>query len=158
MDAPLSALAAQLQQESAYNPDAVSWVGARGLAQMMPTTAAGLARQYPELAPAREFDPRWALLAQSVLMRDLYRASLPAASYCQAYAMATASYNQGPGWTKRQRAAARDPDRYFDSAELVNPGKSPANYRETFNYVRRILLTLEPIYVAAGFGRGACSR
>ena len=158
MDAPLSALAAQLQQESAYNPEAVSWVGARGLAQMMPATAAGLARQYPELAPVREFDPRWALLAQSRLMHDLYRASFPAASNCQAYAFATASYNQGPGWTKRQRAAAVDSARYFDSAELVNPGKTAANYRETHRYVRRILLTLEPKYVQAGFGPGACTR
>lgn len=158
MDAPLSALAAQLQQESAYNPEAVSWVGARGLAQMMPATAAGLARQYPELAPVREFDPRWALLAQSTLMRDLYRSSFPAASNCQAYAFATASYNQGPGWTKRQRAGAIDSARYFESAELINPGKSPANYRETYRYVRRILLTLEPLYVAEGFGPGACTR
>ena len=158
MDAPVSALAGQLEQESAYKPDAVSWVGARGLAQMMPATAAGLARQYPDLQPVREFDPRWALLAQSRLMRDLYRASFPAASNCQAFAFATASYNQGPGWTKRQRAAAVDPSRYFDSAELVNPGKTAANYRETHRYVRRILLTLEPKYVQAGFGPGACTR
>ena len=158
MDAPVSALAGQLEQESAYKPDAVSWVGARGLAQMMPATAAGLARQYADLHPVREFDPRWALLAQSRLMHDLYRASFPAASNCQAYAFATASYNQGPGWTKRQRAAAVDPARYFDSAELVNPGKTAANYRETHRYVRRILLTLEPLYVEAGFGPGACTR
>ena len=39
LDAPIAALAAQVHQESAWRPEAVSRVGARGLAQFMPATA-----------------------------------------------------------------------------------------------------------------------
>lgn len=39
LDAPIAALAAQVHQESAWRPEAVSHVGARGLAQFMPATA-----------------------------------------------------------------------------------------------------------------------
>ena len=38
LDAPVAALAAQVHQESGWRPDAVSRVGARGLAQFMPAT------------------------------------------------------------------------------------------------------------------------
>jgi len=39
LDAPVAAFAAQLQQESGWQADAVSRVGARGMAQFMPSTA-----------------------------------------------------------------------------------------------------------------------
>ena len=38
LDAPVAAFAAQVHQESGWNPQAVSRVGARGLAQFMPAT------------------------------------------------------------------------------------------------------------------------
>ncbi|MFZ6687524.1 transglycosylase SLT domain-containing protein [Undibacterium sp. SXout11W] len=39
LDAPVPAFAAQLHQESGWNPGAVSTVGAKGMAQFMPATA-----------------------------------------------------------------------------------------------------------------------
>lgn len=78
-------LGAQLWQESRFNPRAVSPVGAAGIAQFMPGTAA----QYG-LTPAERFDPAKAIDAQAHLMHDLLRqfGSVP---------LALAAYNAGPG-------------------------------------------------------------
>jgi hypothetical protein len=80
-------LAAQLHQESGFNPAAVSGAGARGIAQFMP----GTARTYGLRNP---FDPAAAIDAQAHLMRDLLRrfGSVP---------LALAAYNAG-----EQRVAA----------------------------------------------------
>jgi Transglycosylase SLT domain/D-alanyl-D-alanine carboxypeptidase len=76
-------LAAQLHQESGFNPAAVSPAGARGIAQFMP----GTARSYGLRNP---FDPRQAIDAQAHMMRDLLRqfGSVP---------LALAAYNAGGG-------------------------------------------------------------
>ncbi len=76
-------LAAQLQQESDFNPRSVSSAGAQGIAQFMP----GTARSYGLADP---FDAAAAINAQAHLMHDLLRrfASVP---------LALAAYNAGPG-------------------------------------------------------------
>lgn len=78
-------LGAQLWQESRFNPRAVSPVGAAGIAQFMPATAA-----HYGLSPAERFDPAKAIDAQAHLMHDLLRqfGSVP---------LALAAYNAGPG-------------------------------------------------------------
>jgi soluble lytic murein transglycosylase-like protein len=75
-------LAAQLYAESGFNPFAESPAGAQGIAQFMPTTAAGLGLANP-------FDADQAIDAQAHLMRDLLRrfAAVP---------LALAAYNAGP--------------------------------------------------------------
>jgi hypothetical protein len=75
-------LAAQLYQESRFNPFARSPAGAQGIAQFMP----GTARAYGLGDP---FDPTRAIDAQAHLMRDLLRqfGSVP---------LALAAYNAGP--------------------------------------------------------------
>ncbi|WP_302182711.1 transglycosylase SLT domain-containing protein [Paraconexibacter antarcticus] len=75
-------LAAQLYQESGFNPFARSGAGAQGIAQFMPGTAA----QYGLIDP---FDAPAAIEAQAHLMRDLLRqfGSVP---------LALAAYNAGP--------------------------------------------------------------
>ncbi len=75
-------LAAQLQQESGFNPDAVSPAGARGIAQFMPATAASYGLADPTDAAA-------AIDAQAHLMRDLLR-------QFGSVALALAAYNAGP--------------------------------------------------------------
>jgi soluble lytic murein transglycosylase-like protein len=75
-------LAAQLQQESGFNPFAVSSAGARGIAQFMPGTAAA----YGLVDPT---DPDAAIDAQAHLMRDLLR-------QFGSVALALAAYNAGP--------------------------------------------------------------
>jgi hypothetical protein len=80
-------LAAQLHQESRFNPAAVSGAGAQGIAQFMPATAHAYGLRNP-------FDPSAAIDAQAHLMRDLLRrfGSVP---------LALAAYNAG-----EQRVAA----------------------------------------------------
>ncbi len=75
-------LAAQLYQESGFNPFAVSGAGAQGIAQFMPATARGMGLENP-------FDPEQAIDAQAHLMRDLIR-------QFGAVPLALAAYNAGP--------------------------------------------------------------
>src|SRR6266702_2210214 len=73
----------QMNQESAFNPNAVSPAGAEGLAQFMPGTAAGLG--------INPWDPVQALRAAANLMGSYTR------SYGGDYAMSLAAYNAGTG-------------------------------------------------------------
>ena len=75
-------LAAQIYAESNFNPFAVSAVGAQGIAQFMPGTAAALGLD-------DAFDAEASIQAQAHLMRDLLRrfASVP---------LGLAAYNAGP--------------------------------------------------------------
>jgi hypothetical protein len=75
-------LAAQLYEESHFNPFARSGAGALGIAQFMPATATGYGLTDP-------FDADRAIDAQAHLMRDLLRAF-------GAVPLALAAYNAGP--------------------------------------------------------------
>lgn len=160
--APIASLAAQVHQESGWNCRAVSRVGARGCAQFMPATARWMEELSPGLAgfaTGLAFDPYANFRAQAGYMRWLHdRVKGPAP--CERMAFALSGYNGGEGWRiKRQRlAAARgiDPHRCLGATCAVNPGINPANQRENEDYPRRILLTLEPRYERAGWGRGSC--
>ena len=64
LDAPVAALAAQVHQESGWRPDAVSHVGARGMAQFMPATATWwCALNGLGAAACQPHNPTWALRA-----------------------------------------------------------------------------------------------
>ena len=64
LDAPVAVLAAQVHQESAWRPDAVSHVGARGLAQFMPATARWWCERVGLSAiDCQPHNPTWALRA-----------------------------------------------------------------------------------------------
>jgi Transglycosylase SLT domain/D-alanyl-D-alanine carboxypeptidase len=76
-------LAAQLMAESGFDPNAGSPVGAQGIAQFMPSTAAAYGLDNP-------FDPVAAIEAQAHLMSDLLR-------QFGSPELALAAYNAGPG-------------------------------------------------------------
>ena len=80
---PAPVLAAQLHQESGFQPSTTSAAGAQGIAQFMPGTADAMGLLDP-------FDPGAAINAQAHLMRDLLGrfGSVP---------LALAAYNAGPG-------------------------------------------------------------
>lgn len=89
-------LHALLVVESAYNPRAVSPAGARGLAQLMPGTAA-------DLGVRDSFDP-----AQNVRGGGQYLAGM-LARY-RDVRLALAAYNAGPGRVDRTRAVPAIPE------------------------------------------------
>lgn len=80
---PVSFLARLIWQESRFNPRAVSPVGARGLAQFMPRTAAAYGLEDP-------FDPLAALPASARFLRELR-------NQFGNLGLAAAAYNAGPG-------------------------------------------------------------
>lgn len=73
----------QINQESGFNPNAVSPAGAVGIAQFLPSTAAGLG--------INPWDPIQALRGGAQLMANYNR------NYGGDYAKALAAYNGGPG-------------------------------------------------------------
>ena len=73
----------QIQQESGFNPYAVSPAGAQGIAQFMPTTAASMG--------VNPWDPTSALYGGARLMAQLNQ------QFGGNYAQALAAYNAGPG-------------------------------------------------------------
>lgn len=157
LDAPTARLAAQIHQESAWRPTAQSPF-AQGLAQFTPATAEWIALVYPSLRPADPWDPTWSMRAQVTYMAHLLRTLGPAATPCDAWAFALSAYNGGPGWITRDRrlasAAGADPARWFGHVEHHTRRADWAR-RENRDYPRRILLVLEPAYVAAGWPGGA---
>jgi soluble lytic murein transglycosylase-like protein len=158
MDAPVALFAAQVHQESRWDTSAVSPVGARGLAQFMPQTARWLNTLHPENAGAGPiFSPSWSM--RSLVDYDLWLfARVKAASEGDRWAKALSGYNGGLGWVYKDEAAANaqglDPARWWGQVESVNAGRAVQFFRENRGYPRRIMRTLMPVYVAAGWGRG----
>lgn len=144
-------LAAQSYTESRFKPNAVSWAGARGLMQIMPSTG----RQYG-LTGARMSDPEANIAAATKILADLDRqfAELVPNSE-ERLKFVLAAYNSGPGhvydairladkygyktdkWANNVEKAMlmkMNPTYYRDP--VVRYGYSRG--RETYDYVRRI--------------------
>ncbi|SDG95085.1 soluble lytic murein transglycosylase [Roseospirillum parvum] len=125
-----------IRQESNFNPEAVSRAGARGLMQLMPTTASRVAK-----AAGRPYDK--AQLTEdpvyNVQIGAHYLASL-IDDYGGSYVMAIAAYNAGPSrvarWV-RDNGDPRDPD--IDPIDWVEQ----ITFKETRNYVQRVLEGLQ---------------
>jgi soluble lytic murein transglycosylase-like protein len=85
-------LAATLLQESAYDPNVVSWAGAVGIGQFMVATADGYG--IDPFDPGPSIDATATLLATYVERYRTWPGSDP-------YALASAAYNAGPGAVAR---------------------------------------------------------
>lgn len=109
-------MAAQCYQESTFDPNAVSWAGARGLMQIMPTTADHL-----RLARADMFDPELNVAAASRLIVELTRAFSDIGDRVERQNFVLASYNAGQGHIRdAMRLAKRDGRNYRRWAEVRN--------------------------------------
>lgn len=153
--APVAVFAAQVEQESGWNPAARSWCGASGLAQFMSGTARDLGRSRPDLGPAAPTNAGWALRALCAYDLSLLRA-VRGRTDADAWAMALSAYNGGLGWVRRDAAlGARlglDPTVWWGQVEAVNAGRSARAWRENRGYPRAILLKRQPKYLVWGPG------
>jgi soluble lytic murein transglycosylase len=115
-----------MRQESLFRKDAVSRADALGLMQMLPVTAAAVARRWQLPVPRREnlFDPAVAVPLGAVYLRELldHRAGQ--------LDLALAAYNAGPGPVARWLSVtAMDADVWIENIP----------YNETRAYVQHIL-------------------
>mgnify|MGYP000970820966 FL=1 len=119
--APL--IAAQIEAESGWNPDAKSPVGAQGISQFMPGTWATEGGDYNGDGRADPLDPADAIPSQGHFMCSIVEALRPyvtiGAITISIQEAALAAYNAGP-------------------AAVMNSGGIPS-YAETQNYVTKIL-------------------
>jgi soluble lytic murein transglycosylase len=131
-----SLLLAITRQESAFDRDAVSRAGARGLMQLMPTTASDVARkmQLPFSAERLTTDGTYNVLLGRAYLEKLID------DFGGSYALAIAAYNAGPGRVRQWLRDYGDPRGggldMVDWIENIPIG-------ETRNYVQRVLETLQ---------------
>ena len=122
-------LAALVRQESVFDVEALSPAGARGLAQLLPSTAALMARGLDVT-----FFPDWITVPDL----NLHLGAAHLAELLKRFGRvdaAIAAYNAGPTPVRRwlERSGADDPDRFI---ELIP-------YPETRGYVRSLLRNRE---------------
>jgi soluble lytic murein transglycosylase-like protein len=160
--APVARLAAQVHQESGWDPRAASPY-AQGLTQFTPSTAAWLPTVCPAVGPPDAWDPQWSLRAQACYMAWLHGRVQPLAMgdlrECSRWAFALRAYNGGERMLDRERRAALRAHADADDWQAVAPYRVRADgaHRENTAYPRRILLRLEPAYLAAGWtGEAVC--
>lgn len=154
-ESPCATMAAQIHQESTWNCQAKSRVGALGCAQFMPKTAQDFPDEKGLIEPT---SLPWAARAQNRYMAQLWRAT-QGATGCDRMKKTEAQYNGGAGWQHRdERLAVQlglNPLRWEDLKQ-ANAGRSSINKAENNAYPDRIS-SIEPRYVEARWGAAACS-
>lgn len=150
MDAPVAAFAAQVQQESGWNPLAVSHVGAQGMAQFMPATA----RWWCDLQrlPAVDCQPAnpvWSMRALVGYDRWLFQRVKGDANFDKLWA-ALRAYNGGLGHWLQESKVAGSTKR--ETVDLVCGAarRSVQFCTENLGYPHKILINLQPLYSAWG--------
>ncbi|MDR5898123.1 transglycosylase SLT domain-containing protein [Halomonas vilamensis] len=132
-------LMAIARRESAYNPQALSPAGARGLMQLMPGTAAQVSREIGLSDPGLYgvLDPELNIRLGSTYLRDKLQ------RYSGNRLAATAAYNAGPGRVDRwlEEQGVEDFDLFIERIP----------YRETRDYVQAVL-TYRVIFAALAQG------
>jgi soluble lytic murein transglycosylase len=124
-----------IRQESNFDPDMRSGAGARGMMQLMPGTAQGLARSLGvSYSPERLDDPAYNVrLGTAYLDNILDR-------FDGSYVMAAAAYNAGPGRLPQWTAYCGDPrGGQVDPIDFIEC----IPFSETRNYVMRLMETME---------------
>lgn len=123
------------RQESEFNVNAKSPVGARGLMQFMPATARAVAKKYSRpYSEAKLVDASYNVTLGNAHLRDLID------EFNGSYILALVSYNAGPGRARQWSKAFGDP---------TSPGIDPIDwveripFSETREYVKKISESLQ---------------
>jgi membrane-bound lytic murein transglycosylase F len=130
---------AQGLTESNLEADAVSWVGAKGIMQLMPGTFREVSSKNPEIAQID--DPEWNIAAGIFYDRTLWRLWEKDSVEAHRREFMFASYNAGRATIRNAQAVARRDSldyRAWPSIEQIAPRVSRWRYRETLGYVRKI--------------------
>jgi soluble lytic murein transglycosylase-like protein len=126
-------------QVSELNAAARSYVGARGVMQLMPSTYQEIQSKRPEFQSID--DPEWNIAAGIMHDRYLWRLWEPVVPDSDRTKFMFGSYNAGEGTITRATAAAHakqlDESRW-PNIEIVAPEVPRWRYRETLGYVRKI--------------------
>jgi len=125
-DVPADWILGVMRQESLYRRDAVSRADARGLMQMLPATAAAVARRWHLPPPSRDslFDPSVAVPLGAAFLRELLN------RYDGRLDLSLAAYNAGPVSVARWLPPkSMDADVWIENIP----------YSETRGYVQHIL-------------------
>lgn len=133
--------------ESGLKANATSWVGARGVMQLMPSTYQEIASHRPEFGPIDQ--PEWNIAAGIMHDRYLWNLWLKAVPDDERHRFMFASYNAGEGTINRAFAVARSKGSVpaWSSIELIAPTVQRWRYLETLGYVRRIDSTYDRIRI-----------
>ncbi|MHB8530218.1 MAG: lytic transglycosylase domain-containing protein [Caulobacteraceae bacterium] len=120
-----------VRQESSFDPRARSGAGARGMMQLMPATAAVIARRIGvSYSPEELEDPSYNMELGSAYLGRLV------GDFSGSYVMAAAAYNAGPGRPNEWAAACGDPRATatdpLDFIECIP-------FSETRDYVMRVM-------------------
>ena len=151
LDAPVAVFAAQIHQESGWNSEAVSRVGAKGMAQFMPATARWWceANAIASSACVPE-NPTWAMRALVGYDRWLYDRVRGPDEFNRLWAMLR-SYNGGLGHWQQEAAIVRPVIEHLAIDGACGKAKRhPSFCPENLAYPRRILILLQPRYQTWG--------
>ena len=145
------------RQESSFDPNARSAAGARGMMQLLPSTAAGVARrQGLEYSPGMLEDADYNMKLGAAFLGQL------TSDFDGSYVLAAAAYNAGPGRPPQWIAACGDPrGGNSDPADFIEC----IPFSETRDYVMRVMENVQvyrarlaggtaPLTIAADLKRG----
>jgi membrane-bound lytic murein transglycosylase F len=127
-------LAAQIYQESQFDPRRQSWCGAQGLFQLMPGTA-------KEVGVSDSFDPKQSIEGGTKYVGKLLKEFADVADPDERYKLALASYNCGSGHVRDAQALARSRHQPPDSwavvrAAMLDLTKEKVHGRTQYGYCR----------------------
>lgn len=131
-------MAAQCYQESGFDPEAVSWAGARGLMQIMPETAVHLG-----LPADQMHQPEKNISAAARYLRELERKFSDIPGRAERINFILAAYNGGTGHVRDAMALARkhgkNPHLWNDVAPFILRLSQPQYYNDPvvrYGYLR----------------------
>lgn len=149
LNAPIPALAAQLEQESGWRAGVTAWDNGRGLAQFMDPTARFVSRRYADLGIPDPYNPTWAIRAQ-VRLNDFNLRRVKGDTTCDRWGAGLKAYNAGLGYVQKAQAASGTPGQWFGATEFIKSGQSAKNFEYSRMYPRWILLRRQNKYADWG--------